>query len=233
VSEVLRRAQASDREALIALWMQAFGDTREEVERFLQVFACERTAYVLCEDGWVCSMLFVLPTAVQDGNHRFAAGYIYAGATRADARSKGYYRRLLAYVAQAERDKGTAALLLRPATDRLADSYRRMGFTVPLYGNTDRDAKIPSGDALDARTYAALRRERLRGQAFVDWDDRTLQYALSWCRAYTNGEHLMLCDGNTVWEYLPAVNQTETALLMPLAEDCHFTASIWFGYGLE
>lgn len=233
MSESFRRAQASDREALIVLWMQAFGDTREEIEHFLQVFDYVETAYVLCEDGCICSMLFVLPTAVQDGKRRYEAGYIYAGATRADARGKGRYRRLLAHVAQAERDKGTAALLLRPATDRLADSYRRMGFTVPLYGNAHQSAQLPRGEVADARAYTALRREHLRGQAFVDWDDRTVQYALSWCKAYTNGEFLMLCDGTAVWEYLPAVNQIETALLMPLAEDYRILASIWFGYGLE
>ncbi len=233
MSVVCRRAQESDHATLIALWMQAFGDAREDVVQFLNTFDYAQTAFVLCEDKRVCSMLFLLPTAVQDGDCRFSAGYIYAGATHPDARGKGYYRRLLDYVAQTARQAGTAALLLRPATDTLAASYRRMGFSVPLYGNAHRRTDRELRNATDAKRYGVRRRELLSGQAFVDWDDRTIAYALSWCKASADETVLMLYDADTVWECLPAVTQTETALLMPLAEDFQTSTPIWFGYGLE
>ena len=233
MSVICRRANACDCDVLMTLWQEAFGDTREEIACFFETFNYVNTAFVLCEDDRICSMLFLLPTAVQDGEYRFAAGYIYAGATHADARGKGHYRRLLAFVADTARQEGTAALLLRPATDKLADSYRRMGFTVPLYGNSSpRRGTLPER-LLSASEYGACRRERLCRQAFVDWSDSTLAYALSWCRAIGDETSLILFDDDTVWESLPATEQYETALLMPLTEDFQTTTPIWFGYGLE
>lgn len=229
---ICRRARADDREALADLWREAFGDPCEEIARFLETFDHTKTAFVLCEDGRVRSMLFLLPTAVQDGERRYPAGYIYAGATQTDARSKGYYRRLLTFVADTAKQEGTAALLLRPATEELADSYRRMGFSVPLYGNS-RLQKTNRVHTLTAKQYGACRRKRLGGQAYVDWDDRTLAYALSWCRADGDETSLTLFDGETVWESLPAAEQYETAWLMPIVENFQIRTPIWFGYGLE
>lgn len=230
---VCRRARESDRDALVALWVQAFRDPKEDIAHFLDTFDYVKTAFVLCKNERICSMLFLLPTAVQDGDHRFSAGYIYAGATDMEARGKGYYRRLLDYAAQTARQAGTAALLLRPATECLADSYRRMGFTVPLFGNAHSDRDSKPCKTMGAKCYGARRRECLSGQAFVDWDDRTIAYALSWCKAGADGTDLMLYDTDTVWERLPAAQQTETALLMPLIEDFQTSTPIWFGYGLE
>ncbi len=233
MSVVCRRARTNDREAVIALWREAFGDPREHIVYFLETFDYINTAFVLCENECVCSMLFLLPTAVQDGERRFNAGYIYAGATRSDARGKGYYRRLLSFAEDAARQEGRTALLLRPATSSLADSYRRMGFTVPLYGNGRPSRGMVSNTPLTATEYGACRRRQLCGQAYVDWDDRTLTYALSWCKASADGVCITLYDEDTVWESLPTVIQKETALLMPLVDDFQTTAPIWFGYGLE
>ena len=228
-----RRACHADRESLIALWIQAFGDPREDIERFLDAFEFTKTAFVLLENERLCSMLFLLPTAVQEDNRRFSAGYIYAGATAADMRGNGCYRRLIDYVVQTARGEGTAALLLRPATDLLAESYRRMGFSVPLYGNVCKDIDIKQGDNTDAADYVARRRELLKGQAYVDWNECVFRYALSWCTAVADDTSLILHDGETAWERLPAMNPSEIALLMPLTEDFHTSAPIWFGYGLE
>ena len=230
---ICRRAEASVRDALTALWMEAFSDSLEDVTTFLETLAYTRHALVLCEDNRVCSMLFLLPTAVQDGQRRFTVGYIYAGATHTDARGKGYYRRLLAYAEQIAKQEGMVALMLRPASEILFATYRRMGFTVPLYGSVDRTAPIQTEEVLDAHRYAVYRRQLLDGQAFVDWDDRVWSLALSWCEAVTDGSCLILRDDQNVWECLPAEVQTETALLMPLTDDFQTTAPVWFGYGLE
>lgn len=233
MSVVCRRAQTNDREALTALWQEAFGDSKEEIERFFDTFEYRNTAFLLCEEERIRSMLFLLPTAVRDRECHYPAGYIYAGATYPDARGKGYYRRLLAFVADTARQEGMAALLLRPATEALADSYRRMGFSVPLYGNCRPRVGISFERTLRAAEYGADRRELLSRQAFVDWDDRTLRYALSWCKAGGDGASLILYDEETVWESLPATEEAETALLMPLTDDFRTTTPIWFGYGLE
>lgn len=241
MSVVCRRACPNDREALTSLWMQAFeGDTEQEINLFLDTFDYVKTAFVLCEDDRVCSMLFLLPITIENGASRFSAGYIYAGATHPDARGKGYYRRLLGYVGEIAGREGMTALVLRPATDALADSYRRMGFSRELYGNArpltwDDTA---ASTALSAQEYALQRRRRLResGQAFVDWDDRTLAYALTWCEAQstTSGQVMLLSrESARLWESLPAAQSAVTALLKPLTASFQTKTPIWFGYGLE
>ncbi len=233
MSVVCRRAQVDDRDVLMALWQEAFGDAQDEIEQFFERFDYVNTAFVLCEEDRICSMLFLLQTAVQDVTRRFTAGYIYAGATFSEMRGKGYYRRLLAFVTDKAKQEGTEALLLRPATELLAESYRRMGFTVPLYGNSrPMELTVPS-EAISATEYGNRRRKHLSGQAFVDWDDRTLAHAFLWCKANGNVASLRLFDEETLWESLPATEQRETALLMPLVDDFQTTTPIWFGYGLE
>ncbi len=241
MSVICRKARENDRDALMSLWMQAFeGDTANDIALFFDTFDHTQTAFVLCEGERVFSMLFLLPITIEDATRHVPAGYVYAGATHPDARGKGYYRRLLDYVGETAKQEGIEALVLRPATDMLAESYRRMGFSCELFGNARllREADVTASTALSAQTYALQRRTLLRasGQAFVDWDDRTLAYALTWCEARRteNGSVLLLSrDSERVWESLPFTDSAMTALLKPLTDTFKITTRIWFGYGLE
>ncbi len=242
MSVVCHRASESDRADIKHLWHLSFEeDSEQDIDLFLNTFDVSKTAFVLCENDRVCSMLFLLPVTVEADAARYAAGYIYAGATHPSARGKGHYRHLLTFVAETAKQAGMSALVLRPATDALFDSYRRMGFTVPLSGNAHSgNGKSYAGTTtLSPRAYIQHRREVLRGcgQAFVDWDERVIAYALTWCEARLSADAeliLRVPESDYVGEQLPPqCSETHIAALMkPLSDDIS-TELIWFGYGLE
>lgn len=239
---ICRRACEQDREALVTLWRLSFEeDTPEDIDRFLDTFAFEQTAFVLCEDGAVCAALYVLAAAIEDAGKRLPVGYIYAGAVHPAKRGRGCYRCLLAFAYETAKADGLAALMLRPASAALAQSYRRMGFTVPLVCDepTAANDALKGASSVCADVYIARRRECFRdsGQAFVDWDERTVAYALSWCDAVltADGCALIAREDGTVWERVPSVEaEHETpSLLRPIHDVFEDMGPIRFGYGLE
>ncbi len=255
MSVCCRRAGEQDRDAIKQLWQLSFeDDSADDTERFLQVFSLEENAFVLTWQERVQSMLFLLPTVIESGEERVTVGYIYAGATHPDARGKGFYRRLLGFAFEWAKQNGMAALLLRPATPTLEESYRRMGFTVPLYAAeyAVQATQCVKGTPLSAAEFAAKRRAILRGrgQAFVDWDDNTLEYVCSWCDAVAIDDHacaLIAQDGAMVWEYITSDSSvllpmdttvrtfgddTVLALMRPTSGWVP-SKPIWFGYGME
>lgn len=248
-------AAPEDAAAIRLLWQSAFGDSPQEIEAFLERYDPTAYALVLKEKDELCSMLFLLPTWWREERHSRLIGYIYAGATAKQWQGKGCYKRLLMFARECAQTRGMAALALRPATAALEDSYRRMGFDVPLSCRETVVTLAPFQEkALDAATYRRLRTTFLekRCAAFVDWDETCLAHALSWCRAVQTADGVMLYtkedDEIIVWEYLSdkplaaAPNgvkatvrtvgeQTVVGLLLPL--DGAFLPHGYLGYGLE
>lgn len=248
------KATFADVRAIKTLWQIAFGDTEAEIDRFLRFFPAAEHALVLKEGDDLLSMLFLLPTSWCDGVTSRPIGYIYAGATMPSACGNGFYKRLLDYARDYARDHGMAALVLRPATAALEDSYRRMGFTVPLTCDETTTVMPLDAQPSDAASYVLCRRAQLQKQCvpFVDWDENTIAYAMTWCRVVctANGAALYTDEDGipTVWEWLfdttsrtaqngvsVTVRTPGTAkvigLLAPL--DGSFSAGGYLGYGLE
>ena len=82
----------------------------------------------LSGDGRVLSQGIGIPIDTGDGT----VLYLYALTTDRAARGQGLLRTLLRECADAARAMGFSALCLLPASDALADAYRRMGFTEVL-----------------------------------------------------------------------------------------------------
>lgn len=257
-------AGAHDREIMMQLWHTAFpDDSAEEIKRFFDGFFSKAVPLVLREDGTVVSMLFVIPTIIETPSARYPAGYIYAGATRPDKQGQGYYRRLLEFAREVAQKQGLAALFLRPADDALAQSYRRMGFSVSMTcrcAKQEASSPYPVSERLSANDYVSARRAFLKTSncAFVDWDEQVVGYALLWCDAVQIGNALYALvshDGvrTTVWEWFSEENRqngeaifsfademrtvgadTVIGLLEPLNQTIVDTASLWYiGYALE
>ena len=254
-------ASLSDRAILKALWCEAFDDEPQEVDAFLDRFFSDKTALVMREDGRVVSMLFLLPSTVVIPHERRKVGYIYGGATCKQDRGKGHYRRLLSFAQAVAAEQGLSALFLHPADDRLDDSYRRLGFTVPLFASETAACPVISrreATSLTAAQYVRMRRRLLNEQqaAYIDWDETVLTHCLSWSRAYAFGQSscaLVSDDWATVYEYigadannvyvpteaarLPVVcrgvgEQTVVGRLYPL-DELNWETPIYMGYGME
>ena len=57
---MIRLSENKDREGIIALWQEAFGDSREAVEIFLDKRSLPQNTLVAEENGKTASMLFLL-----------------------------------------------------------------------------------------------------------------------------------------------------------------------------
>ncbi len=210
----LGRACESDRGALTALWKTAFPkDGEEDISAFLSLFPSLSSALVLREGRKVVSMLYLLPLALEHNGVRLRAYNIYAGATLPPYRGRGCYRALLDYAAAMAGKEGVAALVLRPASVRLFESYRRMGFTEILpcaRFSVERESVSAGGSVrpVMACEYLRERKKCLRGLdvSFADWDENIMSYALRWCRAWAWDGGCALAEERgeklTVWELL-------------------------------
>lgn len=251
-------ATTDDVKQLKSLWHTAFADdSDEDIDHFFDCFFDGSSCLIIKDNDSVMSMLFLLETAVENAGCRYPVGYIYAGATHPSVRGKGYYRRLLSFAETEAKRRGLYALLLRPATPQLAESYRRMGFTVPLFCD-EQDVSAASSATekeLTAQAFVAMRRQLLAQmqQPFVDWDERVMAYALRWCRAVSCAPTSCALyarddDGVRVWDMIgEVVSAVEsgmcrtagaavlTALLCPVDPAVPETVweNVYFGYGLE
>ncbi len=107
-----------DENLIIALWQEAFGDSKEDILFFLK--NCKRkTALGYFENGVLCSMLFLVDCKV-GGND---AKYIYAACTYKNQQRKGQMSALLSFC-----EKEYELLALIPANDKLVDYYDKRGF---------------------------------------------------------------------------------------------------------
>ncbi len=249
---VFETACEADRDAVRTLWTEAFtDDTPEDVDAFLERwFACD--AVLLVRDGnTVASMLFLLPQPLCIGERVLTAGYIYAGATAVSYRGQGLYRRLLMFASRYAEQRGMAALFLHPADERLADSYVRMGFTVPMTCAPTMEVE-QTGDRtlLSAAEYRTARKRALADEAaYIDWTADALEYALTWCRAVRAGESVALLGERNgqpfAWECFGALplpasggrspGTAETVGRMKWLDESYDSCSlnVYMGYGWE
>jgi len=252
VSVVYERAASSDRERLLTIWCLAFpDDTAQDAQAFWDRF--KHCGYVARVEGTVASMLFLIPAAVEYGETRIPVGYIYAGATHPDHRQKGLYRGLIGYALRCAASDGMQAVFLRPADKSLEESYRRMGFTVPMTRHEMTTADGETHTAMTPLDAAAYRRERLSrlrclNVPFVDWDEQVLAHVLTWCDAVSINGAVGLSDraqklfpewlgdgGYCAGSLVYTVGTTQTVGLLYPLDRSQFAAMppIYMGYGME
>ena len=105
----------TDKNKIIDLWQEAFGDSREEILYFIDNLKNGKCIGILKNDE-LASMFFLVKCNF--GN------YIYAACTRKKHRGGGYMTELLDYAKSDE-----SPLCLIPASDSLVDFYYKRGFT--------------------------------------------------------------------------------------------------------
>ena len=106
----------SDREQLIALWREAFGDSREDVEAFLKNLFSKENYFCKKIGQSVVSQTFTLPVRL------YSAEKVFKG------RGKGYMGELITLVKQTAEKKGLDFVALIPASRSLFGFYSRFGF---------------------------------------------------------------------------------------------------------
>ena len=85
----------SDREQIISLWIEGFGDKRADVELFLDTVFDEKNYFCIKENGKILSQTFLVPVKLSSKGKDFEGYYFCCAATRKDERGKGHMGRLL------------------------------------------------------------------------------------------------------------------------------------------
>ncbi len=169
---MIRRAQAGDREGIIALWGAVFGDEPGYVARCLDVFAGEGNVFVQVNDahggaGGVDAVLSMVPCVAgesgeHDGRKSCKGFYLFALATRPEQRGRGLMAELLAHAEAEAKQRGAAFLALIPASAGLFGYYHRFGFVdLPLraavveLANAEHAADAAGGNGAPVATKTA------------------------------------------------------------------------------
>lgn len=121
------------RDALRALWHEAFGDDDVFINTFFDIFSCTDKVHTLYAGGHLAAMLYALPMTILKDGTPLSAAYIYAVATAREYRGRGYMRRLMAHTEEKLRASGAEVAFLLPASAELRAAYARLG-----YGNCSR-----------------------------------------------------------------------------------------------
>ena len=108
----------------IALFCECFGDNESTAGNF---FACSDILNVsLFEDHRLVSMASLVPILEVDSDT--LGYYIYGVCVAPDMRGKGLFKRIMSLAEAEARCHGAKFVCLVPGDDRLADTYKRMGY---------------------------------------------------------------------------------------------------------
>lgn len=136
-----RRAEYADIAALKELWAETFGDGQEYIDLFFDRMFRPSDYIVLCRDPGteaagpaVISMAALLPVKLVYNGERYPVAYLYAMATRASERGKGFGLRLLSFAEEYCRAQGKAGIALQPADEGLVSFYSKAGYKPAFSG---------------------------------------------------------------------------------------------------
>lgn len=144
-------------EAYLSLWSQTFGDSRGEIETFLQTFGSDQTAWILVEDGVIASAVtcFLMgrvtgPKVAAGAKAPAGPGGVagkpawisYAICTHPSQRGKGFGSRLTAHVRDWVLAQGGLSFLC-PAEPSLVEFYRPLGYEPAAFAQVQQGNGLP------------------------------------------------------------------------------------------
>lgn len=150
------------------LWTRVFEDDAAFQRDFYALTGLDGPL-VLLEDGQIQSML-ALPevTLTFPDGRSVKGGYVYALATRPEARGRGYAGQLLDYACQALKDRLADCILTVPAQTSLFSFFARCGFLPALYHRRLIAHPAPApATPISPQAYAALRETLLANMVHV------------------------------------------------------------------
>lgn len=200
----MRPSRPDEAEEQKRLWKQAFGDDPRYIDWFYQCCWHPENMLLLLEDGKLASMLALLPHGLTLPNGAEAtAYYVYALATDAAVRSKGYGRQLLHYVDDHLRALGADCVTVVPAEPSLFKFFGTVGFA-PGFSTRkvellrDESKESQPGDQVFPATpeeYNAIRNRLLTGTPAVTYDTELVRYQEGMCRLSGGGLYRILAGG--------------------------------------
>ena len=183
-------ANEMDNDAIIELWKQCFGDTKEYVQLYLERRFTTENMLVIHEDGRLVSMASFLPVQVMLNNESTEARYVYAVATLPEYRKKGYAAEIIRYAYE----KYQMPFILQPADEKLEIYYKKLGFKKAFAGYKENievtnvsESDKWNVEPIEAKEYKKIRDTHFLREGFVFWDEYAIEYAMEE-NAFCGGE---------------------------------------------
>lgn len=165
-------AKENQRNGIIRLWAEAFGDSEETICRFLDNI-CKNNIVVYTQNDDVIGMASVLPVSCKEEKGR----YVYAVATAKSHMGQGICRKIMAFIEEFAKNMGESFLILVPADESLFDFYKKMGYNQTVFASKPYEAE--TGEIISAEEYYNIRENALRNFDFIKWSKADLEFILS------------------------------------------------------
>jgi len=173
---LIRFFKEKDKDGVISLWQEAFGDKKEEITAFIDFFG--DSLLVFEKDGRVISMLTLIKTSAGSELGR----YIYAVATDKKFRGMGFASRLIDFAKRYISDNTEKFLVLVPQENSLFDFYEKHGFyeiccckkiekKIEIEQNFDIKAEI-----IGEKEYFSFRKAYFSSEKYVIWNIKMLEF---------------------------------------------------------
>ncbi len=185
----IRIIQAEDREAVVSLWHDVFGDDKEYIRDFLNLLStCGYTAAAFCGEE-LCSMTTVIRDLSMETE---SCSYLYAVATREGYRSQQLASRVLDFCVKKEQKDGRL-VFTAPAEDGLFAWYDRTIGAKHIVSCSKKhagylpEAPLLSIEKIDAVSYGSLREQILNNYPHIAAGQDYLRLTDCLCSYYGGG----------------------------------------------
>lgn len=113
-----------EKQPIISLWQECFGDSKEYVEFFLNNCPHYNCIAYYTDDNQLVSMLFLLNGFLNGKECK----YLYAACTSYEYRRQGIMEKLIDYSKKVASECGASGIFLVPANEKLYSYYSKFGF---------------------------------------------------------------------------------------------------------
>ncbi len=218
---MIRFSVNEDKDELIHLWREVFGDELEAINLFFDYHFKPENTVVYDDNGKIASMFYLLEGNFVISGEAHPSYYLYAAATDENYRGRGIMGNMLKFAEDTAASRGKDYICLLPAEDSLYGYYSKHGFKTVFRKKTVKIKNI-NQHLIDISADNELNFEKSRKDFFApfdrfDWDKNAIEYAIKQNEFY-GGNFQKSCNGY----YLYSVNNGETVVkettLQPLSE---------------
>lgn len=201
---MIQRAHfVTDKEEIIRLWQQCFGDSRDYVEFFLENCPEENVLFLYRKEDVVVGMMFLMPGLLEI-KYWQKVYYLYALCVDEDFRGRGIAEELLDFAKDFAK-KENAEVCLVPSTEKIRRYYAKRGF-IDVFVCTEQLLEVDTTEMFcgelditdaDIDLLMQARTEACGDNAFL-WEKDNLEFAIKE-NAYAGGFAYFISDkGNSI-----------------------------------
>lgn len=195
---MLRFSVNEDKEKLIDLWCNVFGDEREAVNLFFDYHYKPENTLVFDDNGKIASMLYLLEGSFVISDTQHPSYYLYAAATGVNYRGRGIMGEMLRFARETAANRGKDYICLLPAEKSLYDYYCKHGYKTVFRKKTVRiKNELKNKIYSESNNIINLEKSRKDFFSFCDrfeWDNNAIEYAVKQNDFY-GGECFVNCNG--------------------------------------